>query len=63
MFVDKLAQVIRLADGDHTMGAGALADAIVDSGLLWELEQEAFNRGYDTAVALQAQILDEGQGE
>lgn len=45
LFLDRLAEVIRYVDGDHTMGAGALADAIVDSGLIWELEQEAFNRG------------------
>lgn len=27
---DELSQVIRAVDGNHTMGAGALADAIVD---------------------------------
>lgn len=27
--VDELAQIIRTADGDHTLGAGALAEAIV----------------------------------
>lgn len=27
---DRIAQAIRVADGDHTMGAGALAEAIVD---------------------------------
>lgn len=27
--VDDLAQIIRTADGDHTLGAGALAEAII----------------------------------
>lgn len=40
-FVDRLAQIIRTADGNHDMGAGALADAIVDSGIIWEVEQSA----------------------
>jgi len=47
LFVDKLAEVIRRADGNHDMGAGALADAIADSGLLYELEQAAEDRGYE----------------
>lgn len=29
--VDGLAQLIRQVDGDHNMGAGALAEAIVES--------------------------------
>ncbi len=63
LFVDRLAQVIRQADGDHTMGAGALADAIADSGILWELEQKAFNRGYHAARELDSQVTDEEQSE
>ncbi|KAF0844367.1 hypothetical protein FNL37_1811 [Methylovorus glucosotrophus] len=29
--VDYIAQVIRMVDGNHSMGAGALAEAIVDA--------------------------------
>mgnify|MGYP000891971597 CR=1 FL=1 len=54
LFVDKLAEVIRNVDGDHTMGAGALADAIVDSGIIFELEEvareEGYNQGYENAL-------------
>ena len=30
--IDSLAQVIRTVDGDHSLGAGALAEAILESG-------------------------------
>jgi hypothetical protein len=29
--VDELAQIIRKVDGNHTLGAGALAEAILDT--------------------------------
>lgn len=45
--VDKLAQIIRTADGNHSMGAAALADAIADSGFLYELEAAAWRDGYN----------------
>ena len=32
--IDRAAQVIRQVDGDHTLGAGALAEALADAGLL-----------------------------
>lgn len=35
--VDRLAQIIRTADGNHDMGAGALAEAIADSGFLYDI--------------------------
>lgn len=50
LFVDKLAEVIRRADGNHDMGAGALADAIADSGILFELEQAARAEGWKKGV-------------
>lgn len=31
MTVDELAQIIRKVDGENTMGAGALAEAILDT--------------------------------
>lgn len=34
MNVDLLANIIRTVDGDHTAGAGAIADGIADSGFL-----------------------------
>ena len=30
--IDRLAEVIRRVDGDHTLGAGALAEALDDAG-------------------------------
>lgn len=30
--IDRLAEVIRRVDGDHTLGAGALAEALADAG-------------------------------
>lgn len=45
--VEKLAAIIRAADGGHTMGASALADAIADSGFLYELEKRGFDRGVE----------------
>lgn len=47
LFVDKLAETIRRADGNHTMGAGALADALIDSGIFFEAEQAAWREGYN----------------
>ena len=38
--IDHLAQVIRQVDGDHTLGAGALAEALADAGLLALTEDE-----------------------
>ena len=38
--VDRLAQIIRTADGNHDMGAGALAEAIADSGFLYEIRTD-----------------------
>ena len=38
--VDRLAQIIRTADGNHDMGAGALAEAIADSGFLYEIRAD-----------------------
>ena len=32
--IDRAAEVIRQVDGDHTLGAGALAEALADAGLL-----------------------------
>ena len=32
--IDLAAEVIRRVDGDHTLGAGALAEALADAGLL-----------------------------
>lgn len=32
--IDRAAEVIRRVDGDHTLGAGALAEALADEGLL-----------------------------
>ena len=32
--IDRAAEVIRRVDGDHTLGAGALAEALADAGLL-----------------------------
>ena len=32
--IDRIAEVIRRVDGDHTLGAGALAEALADAGLL-----------------------------
>lgn len=44
MNVDKLAQIIRRVDGDNTMGAGALADAIIGALKTWdEFNAEFFN--------------------
>ena len=37
---DRLAQIIRTADGNHDMGAGALAEAIADSGFLYEIRAD-----------------------
>ena len=56
MDVDKLAAVIRRVDGAHKMGAGTLAQAILDSGVLKELDREVeyhasnheFNRWLDS---------------
>jgi hypothetical protein len=31
--VDRLAQIIRQVDGDHSLGAGALAEALVAHGV------------------------------
>lgn len=36
IYVDRLAGVIRGVDGNHSMGAGELAEAIVNSGYLEE---------------------------
>jgi hypothetical protein len=33
--VDYVAQAMRMADGDHTMGTGALAEVAVDAMLRW----------------------------
>jgi hypothetical protein len=38
MDVDNLAQIIRIVDGSNTLGAGALAEAIIDA--LAEQEQD-----------------------
>ena len=32
--IDRAAEVIRQVDGDHTLGAGAIAEALADAGLL-----------------------------
>ena len=32
--IDRAAETIRRVDGDHTLGAGALAEALADEGLL-----------------------------
>lgn len=48
--VDDIAQAIRTADGDHTMGAGALAEVVVDAMAEWLNEQ---------ATAYVQHILDE----
>jgi hypothetical protein len=34
--IDYVAQAMRMADGDHTMGTGALAEVAVDAMLRWE---------------------------
>lgn len=60
--VEKLARLIEKFEGGQTNGE-YLAIALVDSGILWELEQDAFNRGYETAVTLLNQAADEEQSE
>lgn len=52
--VDKLAYLIEKFEGGQTNGYH-LATALVDSGVIWELEQEAFNRGYETATIILGQ--------
>jgi hypothetical protein len=61
--VDRLAQIIRIADGNHDMGAGELADAIVDSGFLWNLEEEARadQREKDAKIALTPMPWDDSE--
>jgi len=36
--IDKLAEAIRRIDGDHTMGAGSLAEKLVEEGWIYNPE-------------------------
>lgn len=48
--MDRLAQIIRTCgEQTHNVSPEAFADAIVDSGFLFELEDEAYIRGYNAA--------------
>lgn len=48
--VDRLAQIIRIADGNHDMGAGALAEAIADSGFLYDIRADERAKRLDRAA-------------
>lgn len=48
--VDELAQFIRTTDGDHDMGTGALAEAIVDSDWLVKVKAEAAAEALEQAA-------------
>ena len=39
--IDRAAEVIRQVDGNHTLGAGALAEALADAGVLAPDKPEA----------------------
>lgn len=61
--VDRLANIIRVVDGDHTTGAGALADGIADSGYLTDLfdagVREGIRQARDAVLAQRTVELDE----
>jgi hypothetical protein len=47
--VDRLAALIRAADSRHEMGAGALAEDILDSYWFLDVQCEAFDLGVSIA--------------
>lgn len=54
--VDRLAQIIRTADGNHDMGAGALAEAIADSGFLYEIRADERTKLQDRIEELEKNL-------
>lgn len=49
--VDRAAEEIRRVDGNHTLGAGALAEALADAGLLMpDLPKPDLKGGWRTEV-------------
>lgn len=60
--LNRLSNVIRTVDGDHTAGAGAIADGIADSGYFSELAERVSREVQEaTAGQIAADLRKAGQ--
>jgi hypothetical protein len=55
--VDRLSNIIRVVDGNHTASAGDIADGIADSGYLYEVTETIAARVQLAAVTQAAKFL------